>query len=228
MSGHARGRDGSSPEGAGSRYPLGTKLRHFQKLLAVLPSDLIANASIVIVTTSNNPRRCPGKSLIGILVNRISFEPSCRKLLGSVEIARSSDRRLRRLGVSSQGLDVTVEIPREISDNRILAGLRFLISILRSQRLTPHLCALLSHRRYVAALLLLCCCCACRMPRLAARRPCDHPLAASQHSSVRLCAAASPNPPACVLTSNDKDLGLRVLRLLHDRARWCFLETRCV
>ena len=46
---------GRSPEAAISRYQLGKKLRHFQKLLAVLPSDLIANASSVIVTTSNTP-----------------------------------------------------------------------------------------------------------------------------------------------------------------------------
>jgi hypothetical protein len=40
-------------------------LRHFQKFLALLPSDLIANAAVVIVTTStNHPRRRLGKSLI--------------------------------------------------------------------------------------------------------------------------------------------------------------------
>ena len=55
VSGRARWLDGSSPEAAISRYQLGKKLRHFQKLLAVLPSDLIANASSVIVTTSNTP-----------------------------------------------------------------------------------------------------------------------------------------------------------------------------
>lgn len=55
VSGRACGLYGSSPEAAISRYQLGKKLRHFQKLLAVLPSDLIANASSVIVTTSNTP-----------------------------------------------------------------------------------------------------------------------------------------------------------------------------
>lgn len=122
MNGQPYGLDGSSPEDAGSRYNLGKKLRHVQKLLAVLPSDLIANASSVIVTTSNNPRLCLGKSLIEIPVNRISFEPSYRNLLGLVEHCASSKRQLRRLGTSPKGLDVTVEIPRDLSDNRIFAG----------------------------------------------------------------------------------------------------------
>lgn len=88
VNGHASRRDESSPEDIGSRYYLGTKLRHIQKLLAVLPSDLIANASIVIVTTSNNPRLRLGKSLIEIPVNRITFKPSCRELLGSCKTSR--------------------------------------------------------------------------------------------------------------------------------------------
>ena len=101
VNGHASGRDDSSPEDAGSRYSLGTKLRHFQKLLAVLPSDLIANASIVIVTTSNNPRPRLEKSLIEILVNRITFKPNYRELFGVVEPRASSEVRLRRPRASS-------------------------------------------------------------------------------------------------------------------------------
>ena len=101
VSGRARGLDGSSLEVAISRYQLGKKLRHFQKLLAVLPSDLIANASIVIVTTSNNPRLRLGKSLIEIPVNKTTFEPSCRNLLGLVEHCASSESRLRRPEASS-------------------------------------------------------------------------------------------------------------------------------
>lgn len=122
VSGRARGLDGSSPEVAISRYQLGKKLRHFQKLLAVLPSDLIANASSVIVTTSNTPRLRLGKSLIEKPCEGISFGPSFRNLLGLVERCATSEKRLRRLRTCPKGLDVTVEIPRDLSDNRILAG----------------------------------------------------------------------------------------------------------
>lgn len=90
VSGQARGLDGSSPEAAISRYQLGKKLRHFQKLLAVLPSDLIANASSVIVTTSNTPRLRLGKSLIEKPREGISFGPSSRNLLGLVERCATS------------------------------------------------------------------------------------------------------------------------------------------
>lgn len=124
VSGRAHGLDGSSPESAISRYQLGKKLRHFQKLLAVLPSDLIANASSVIVTTSNipPPRLRLGKSLIEKPREGILFGPGFRNLLGLVERCATSEKRLRRLRTCPKGLDVTVEIPRDLSDNRIFAG----------------------------------------------------------------------------------------------------------
>src|SRR5690242_5604544 len=80
---------------------LATKLRHFQKLLAVLPSDLIANASIVIVTTSNNPRLRLGKSLIEIPVISFRSNQATGTCLVFVEHCASSESRLRQPGASS-------------------------------------------------------------------------------------------------------------------------------